>query len=136
MYTWADFVRLAANSGKRLCTCDEYLRAAQGNDFIPTNGDIEEYIALTLSPTGTTPKAISYYNVRDLVGNVWKITKDISMVETSNLVYTKSAFAVGGLYTVGSGATAYQTADTTISYTEPLWGITDSCGAWLVCDAL
>lgn len=81
---WYGFVERARLVGKRLPTYAEFCAAALGSPAGEDDNNTYAWSATTnggRARTGSVTNAVSSYNVRDLVGNVWKWVDDIFLYE-------------------------------------------------------
>ena len=159
---WYGFIERAANVGKRLPSYAECIRAAAGsppgannNTNARTQGNNS-----ASAKTGTIANATSAYNVKDLVGNVWKWCLDIFQVQSNTQTESQwnnanASLKLGGLSTVndcgdiyGPAANSYKcikfggTWNTSTNAGRRCANISNSpyelaanTGAWLVCES-
>ena len=155
---WYGFVERATLVNKRLATYSEYCAAALGS---PAGQDNNLYAWTASSNTtrnncGTILYATSSYNVRDLVGNVWKWIDETVDITTSNSVSewagVKDALQEGGILTgscgdihgyqsfralaVGGNMNSSTNAGRrTVSVKFYPWDQNPNIGAWCVCES-
>lgn len=143
-----NFIELAARSGKRLLTLEEWLQAAYGSPQGGNNNNAWSN-ASARAPSGTAPYAISLMNVVDCVGNVWEWLNEfvIKPDGTSSgwynpmpgmnvgQLFTHSGsigqVSCGGMWLDGANAGS-RSIDT---YRNP-WSIAIDHGARMACDSL
>ena len=166
-YSWYGFVELAGTVNKRLASYADFCAAGLGSPAGLATDNTYAWACSTAEETpakictGFVPMAVSCYNVRDLVGNVWKYTSDIFDVET---VITSTAFEIEDLSS--GGIFQQSTSEYCGNFTGPSetslrvltvggsfdsdnhagrraasvaicpWTKETNIGAWCVCDAL
>jgi len=150
-YCWYDFVKAAANVGKRLLTYEEFVQVAYGS---PEGHDGDNNAAWSdtsnsdRTATGTVEQAVSIYNIVDCVGNVWEWlntfgTSSSGSWNSNTQAGKDSSYGMGDVYSSinvaragGSWADGVRAGARALSLSSQPWGVRTRSGCRLVCDPL
>ena len=149
--SWYIAAERAGRVGKRLPTYAEFCRAALGS---PEGQDGNNTYAWSSTgntaraKTGSVQNAVSSYNIRDLVGNVWKWLDEFCLDPTAASwawqdvlgagygdIYMPSATALRALIAGGSWSGGARGGRRALSCSRCPWLVDTDIGVWAVCDS-
>lgn len=145
------FTECLARVGKRLPYNDEFIAAADGSPIGLDNSNTNAWTATTntaRTTCGAVANAISFLNIVDLVGNVWKWNADkyelnrpnvnYSWHEVSDVkgdVYGPGDYGLGALCSGGHWFYGSHCGSRCVGVSNWPWGVSVYIGAWAVAAA-
>lgn len=145
------FTECLRKVGKRLSTQDEFVAAADGSPVGLDNSNANAWSAATntaRTTCGAVANAISFLNVVDLVGNVWKWNLDKYELNNPNLnyawhdvsdikgdVYGPGDYGLGALLSGGGWDYGSRCGSRCVSSSIWPWNVAADIGAWAVAAA-
>lgn len=145
------FVECLAKVGKRLSFNTEFVAAADGSPIGLGNSNENAWSATTntaRTTCGTVANAISFLNVVDMVGNVWKWNADKYELNNPNLsyawhevsnvkgdVYGPGSYGLGCLLSGGNWRHGSRCGSRCVNVNDWPWFVDVHVGAWAVARA-
>lgn len=145
------FTECLSKVGKRLPMNDEFVAAADGSPIGLDNANTNAWSATSntsRATCGTVANAISFFNVVDLVGNVWKWNADKYELNNPNLayswhtvsdvkgdVYGPGSYGLGALVSGGYWGDGSRGGSRCVSVNRWPWRVDVSVGAWAVAES-
>ena len=145
------FTECLSKVGKRLPMNDEFVAAADGSPIGLDNANTNAWSATSntsRATCGTVANAISFFNVVDLVGNVWKWNADKYELNNPNLayswhtvsdvkgdVYGPGSYGLGALLSGGAWGVGSRGGSRCVGVDSWPWRVHVGIGAWAVARA-